>query len=163
MNVRTTKIDHITKHEVSADKGKPLTEAHQPMRVSHPDDLDWSLLRYEGQTTKMMFHPTPDDPTVPNAGLVRYEPGSGHPLHSHYFAQIWYILDGTFLIGGKAYGPSTMIFHPDPHFEHELKTETGGTILYVQYMGPTTRQAPIYDGRFNLAERKKLEDETTAY
>jgi len=163
MQSRARKIDPITKREVSADKDKPLTEAHQPMRVSHPDEIEWSMLRYEGQTTKMMFHPTKDEPTVPNAGLVRYEPGSGHPLHSHYFAQVWYILEGTFLIGGKAYGPSTMIFHPDPHFEHELRTETGGTILYVQYMGPTTRQAPIYDGRFNLIERKKLEDETTAY
>lgn len=163
MSAHAKTIDPITNKEVAGNKDQPLTEAHQAMRVCHPDELEWNMLRYEGQTTKMMFHPTKDDPTIPNAGLVRYEAGSGHPLHSHYFAQIWYVLEGTFLIGGKTYGPSTMIFHPDPHFEHELKTDTGGVILYVQYMGPTTRQAPIYDGRFNLKERKKLEDETTAY
>ena len=39
----------------------------------------------------MMFHPTAEDPTIPNAGIVRYEKGSGHPLHNHYFAQVWYI------------------------------------------------------------------------
>lgn len=163
MNTHMNKVDPITKLEVSGDKSRPLTDAHQAMRVSHPDDIEWSMLRYEGQTAKMMFHPTKDDPTIPNAGLVRYEPGSGHPLHSHYFAQVWYILEGTFLIDGAYYGPNTMVFHPDPHFEHELTTETGGVILYIQYMGPTTRQGPIYDGRFNMTERKKLEDETTAY
>ena len=28
-------------------------------------------LRYEGQYAKMMFHPTAEDPTIPNAGIVR--------------------------------------------------------------------------------------------
>ncbi|TWT08769.1 cupin domain-containing protein [Reyranella sp. CPCC 100927] len=163
MSTQSTRIDPITNETVSAEKGAPLTAAHQAMRVEHPDDHDWTLLRYEGQTSKMLFHPTADDPTVPNAGLVHYEPGSSHPVHSHYFAQIWYVLDGEFRIGGKTYGKGTMIFHPDPHFEHDLVTDTGGTILYVQYMGPSTRQAPIYDGRFNVTRRKKLEDETTEY
>ena len=152
-----------TSREAAGSDNRPLTEAHQEMQVCHPEDLAWTMLRYEGQTAKMMFHPTADDRTIPNAGLVRYEPGSGHPLHNHYFAQIWYVLEGHFKIGGKGYGPGTMIFHPDPHFEYELATETGGVILYVQYMGPNTRQAPIYDGRFNVTERKKLKDETTEY
>jgi hypothetical protein len=30
----------------------------------------------------------PERPTEPNAGLVRYEPGSHHPLHKHDFAQV---------------------------------------------------------------------------
>lgn len=133
------------------------------MQARHIDEQGWALLRYEGQTTKMLFHPTAEDPTIPNAGLVRYEPGSGHPLHNHWFAQIWYVLEGEFLINGKTYGVGSMIFHPDPHYEYALTTKTGGTILYVQYMGPTTRKAPIYDGRFNLTQRKKLEEETTEY
>jgi hypothetical protein len=54
-----------------------------------------------------------------------------------------------------------MIYHPDPHTEPEMRTETGGTILYVQYMGPETRQAPIYDGRFNLKQRRAVELEPT--
>ena len=43
-----------------------------------------------------------------------------------------------------------MIFHPDPHFEDEFSTETGGEILIVQYPGPTTGGRPIYDKRFNM-------------
>jgi hypothetical protein len=39
-----------------------------------------------------------------------------------------------------------MIFHPDPHYEDEFRTETGGG-------------GPIYDGRFNLQERRPLSAE----
>ena len=52
-----------------------------------------------------------------------------------------------------------MVFHPDPHFEHDLSTETGGTMLFVQYQGPSTRGRPIYDGRFNVEQRKPLSEE----
>lgn len=52
-----------------------------------------------------------------------------------------------------------MMFHPDPHFEHDLNTETGGTMLFVQYQGPSTGGRPIYDGRFNVEERKPLSEE----
>ena len=38
----------------------------------------------------------------------------------------------------------------DPHFENEMRTETGGTVLFVQYPGPTTGARPIYEGRMNL-------------
>ena len=71
------------------------------------------------------------------------------------------MLEGTFQYGDATYGPGTMIYHPDPHTEPEMRTETGGAILYVQYMGPTTREAPIYDGRFNLTKRRPVELERT--
>ena len=132
------------------------------MRACHQDDLEWTNLRYEGQYAKMMFHPTAEDPTIPNAGIVRYEKGSGHPLHNHYFAQVWYILEGQFRIEGKLYGKGAMIFHPDPHFESALETVETGAILYVQYVGSHTRQGAIYEGRFNVKERRPLEEETTA-
>jgi hypothetical protein len=32
----------------------------------------------------------------------------------------------------------------------------------VQYVGPHTRQGAIYEGRFNVSERKSLAEETTA-
>lgn len=138
-----------------------VTTGHQPMEAVHIDDRPWETLRWPGQWSKMLFHPRSERATEPNAGLVRYEPGSHHPLHKHDFAQVWYILEGVFDYGGRTYGPGTMIFHPDPHTEPELRTSTGGTIVYVQYMGPTTRQAPIYDGRFNLNERRPVEQERT--
>jgi hypothetical protein len=52
-----------------------------------------------------------------------------------------------------------MIYHHDPHYEEELRTETGGVMLFVQYKGPTTGGRPVYDGRFNVAARKSLSEE----
>jgi len=89
------------------------------------------------------------------------EPGAHHPIHNHDFAQVWYVLSGTFTIGGKTATPGAMIFHPDPHFEDEFSTETGGEILIVQYPGPTTGGRPIYDKRFNMDKRKSITEERT--
>ncbi len=133
----------------------PIAQSgHQPMEAVHVDERSWETLRWTGQWSKMLFHPSPDRPTEPNAGLVRYEPGAHHPQHQHDFAQVWYILEGEFRIGGRPYGPNTMLFYPDPHVEEPLVTETGGLMLFVQYQGPTTTGRPIYDGRFNVAERR---------
>jgi quercetin dioxygenase-like cupin family protein len=129
------------------------------MEAVHESERSWETLRFPGQSSKMLFHPRPDRPTEPNAGFVRYDKGAHHPLHRHDFAQIWYIIEGEFTIGGKLYGPGTMVFHPDPHFEHELSTETGGVMLFVQYQGPETGGRPIYDGRFNVERRKALTEE----
>ena len=137
------------------------TLEHQGPEFVHTDERDWETLRWPGQWSKMLFHPRPERPTEPNAGLVRYEPGAYHPLHQHDFAQVWYILEGEFQIGDKAYGPGTMLFYPDPHFEPPLSTRTGGLMLFVQYPGPTTGGQPIYDGRFNLKERKLVSEERT--
>jgi mannose-6-phosphate isomerase-like protein (cupin superfamily) len=83
----------------------------------------------------MLFHPRPERPTEPNAGILRLEPGAFHPEHYHGFAQVWYILKGEFRIGGSLCTPGAMLYHPDPHFEGEFHTETGGEILIVQYPG----------------------------
>ncbi|HWM77856.1 MAG TPA: cupin domain-containing protein, partial [Methylomirabilota bacterium] len=103
--------------------------------------------------------PRPERPTEPYAGLVRYEPGAHHPQHLHDFAQVWYILEGEFVIGETMYGPGTMLFYPDPHFETPLVTKTGGLMLFCQYQGPTTQGRPIYDGRFNMTARKPVSEE----
>jgi hypothetical protein len=111
-----------------------------PFQAVHENDREWETLRFPGQHSKMLFHPSPERPTDPNAGFVRYEPGAHHPLHRHDFAQVWYILEGEFDIGGTRYGP-------------------GRLMLFVQYQGPTTGGRPIYDGRFNVQARKPLEQE----
>ena len=139
----------------------PGALAHQPPRVTHVDDHQWETIRWPGQTGKMMFHPRPENPTEPNAGIVRYEPGSRHPFHQHDFAQVWYIIEGTFVIGGKTHGPGTMFCYADPHFEEELSTATGGQMVFVQYQGPATGARPIYDGRFNMHARKAVAEERT--
>ena len=134
---------------------------HQPYEIRHRDSIEWETIRWPGETGKMLFHPQPDRPTQPNAGILRLEPGAYHPRHNHDFAQVWYVLEGTFKIDGNVVGPGTMVFHPDPHFEGEFSTETGGEILLVQYPGPTTGGRPIYDGRFNMEKRKDVASERT--
>ncbi len=133
---------------------------HKSMEAVHADDRAWETLRWPGQWSKMLFHPRPERPTEPNAGLVRYEPGSHHPFHQHDFAQVWYILEGEFEIGAATYGPGTMLFYPDPHSEPPLLTKTGGLMLFCQYQGPDTKGRPIYDGRFNMTTRKPIEEES---
>ena len=131
---------------------------HGPLYL-HESERPWETLRFPGQHSKMMLHPRPERPTEPNAGFVRYEPGAHHPRHRHDFAQVWYVLEGTFRIGARECGPGTFVFHADPHYEEDLSTETGGLMLFVQYQGPDTGARPIYDGRFNVAERKPLAEE----
>ena len=134
-------------------------KSDHPAEFRHIDDMDWETLRFPGQHSKMLFHPQPERPTEPTAGFVRYEAGAHHPLHRHDFAQVWYVLEGTFRIGERTVGPGTMIHYPDPHFEADLSTATGGLMLFVQYQGPTTGLGPIYDGRFNMEKRKDLSEE----
>jgi hypothetical protein len=73
----------------------------------------------------MLFHPAPEQPTAPNAGILRLEPGAHHPEHYHGFAQVWFILKGEFTIDGRLCPPGTMLYHPDPHFEGAFHTATG--------------------------------------
>jgi hypothetical protein len=129
---------------------------HKPYQVRHLDEIDWETIRWPGETGKMLFHPRPEDPTQPNAGILRLEPGAYHPEHYHGFAQVWLVLKGEFSIDGRLCTPGTMLYHPDPHFEGEFRTETGGEIMIVQYPGPTTAERPIYAGRFDMEKRKPV-------
>ena len=133
----------------------------EPPIVRHIADMDWETIRWPGETGKMLFHPRVERPTEPNAGLLRFEPGSHHPWHRHDFSQVWYILEGEFRIAGNMHGPGTMLFYPDPHFEDELYTKTGGLMVIVQYPGPTTGGRPIYDDRFNMEQRREVAAERT--
>ena len=132
-----------------------------PPTVRHVDDVPWETIRWPGETGKMLFHPRPENPTEPNAGLLKFEPGSHHPWHRHDFAQVWYILEGHFEVGGQRYGPGSVFFHGDPHCEEELKTAEGGMMFIVQYPGPSTGKRPIYDDRFNMQNRKAVTEERT--
>jgi quercetin dioxygenase-like cupin family protein len=128
---------------------------HAP-EYKHVDEMEWELGRFKNRT-KFLFHPRPDRPTEPNAGLIRYEPGASYPLHRHDFAQVWYILEGEMCCGGTTYGPGTFVYMPDPHFEHEMTTKSGCTVVFLQYPGPTTGGRPLYDGRMNLKEPESPE------
>lgn len=136
-----------------------MSTSDQAPVYRHVDDMSWETLRFPGEHSKMLFHPGAQGGAEPNSGLVRFEPGAHHPRHRHDFAQIWYILEGTFRIGTRNCGPGTVIYHGDPHYEDELSTDSGGLMFIVQYVGPRTGKGPIYDGRFNVKERKSLGEE----
>ncbi|WP_430336309.1 cupin domain-containing protein [Rhodococcus sp. ACT016] len=107
-------------------------------------------------TTQMVFHPSEEDPTQPNAGIVNYLPGASFPLHMHEFAQMWYIVEGECCFGDTILRAGDLVYMKDPHVEFEMTTEEGCRILFLQYQGPTTGQGPIYEGRFNVAEVKEV-------
>jgi quercetin dioxygenase-like cupin family protein len=75
----------------------PVQQPNSPEYV-HRDEREWETIRWPGQIGKMLFHPHPERPTEPNAGIVRYEAGSHHPLHHYDFAQVWYVLEGQFTL-----------------------------------------------------------------
>src|SRR6476660_7404304 len=77
---------------------------------------------------------------------------ASYPLHRHDFAQVWYILEGEMSCDGTTYGPGTFVYMADPHFEHEMQTKSGCTVVFLQYPGPTTGAPAIYDGRMNLKQ-----------
>ena len=54
-------------------------QRHQPCEIRHRDDIDWETIRWPAETGKMLFHPRPERPTEPNAGILRLEPGAHHP------------------------------------------------------------------------------------
>src|SRR5260370_42117405 len=133
----------ITLHRAGRNRTMSQSLTRQPHSAIHVDERDWETLRWPGQWSKMLFHPRAGAPTDPNAGLVRYDAGAHHPLHKHDFAQVWYILEGTFTIGEATYGPGTMLYYPDPHFQPPLITETGGPPPSCPCLSaPTTASAP---------------------
>ena len=104
---------------------EPSRRDHLPCQVRHLDEIDWETIRWPGETGKMLFHPSPEQPTAPNAGILRLEPGAHHPEHYHGFAQVWFVLKGTFTIDGRLCPPGTMLYHPDPHFEGVFQRRDG--------------------------------------
>ncbi len=110
--------------------------------------------KWVGSTTRLNSCFIQTQPTEPKAGILQYEPGASFPLHKYDFAQVWYILEGEFEFGDTIYKSGRFALMPDPHFEHEMMTETGGKIIFLQYPGPTTRATPIYAGRMNLKAKQ---------
>ena len=129
---------------------------HRRAIVSRPQDHPGQVGRF-GNITRMVIHPNETDPTAPNTGTITYPPGTGFPRHRHDFAQVWYVIEGECQFGADTLRPGDMVYMQDPHFEYDMHTEKGCKILFVQYQGPTTGQAPIYAGRFDHKEKPDVE------
>ena len=48
---------------------------HNPPEFKHAADMEWETGRF-GNVTKFLFHPCPERPTEPNAGFLKYAPGT---------------------------------------------------------------------------------------
>ena len=116
--------------------------------IARPDEHPGQIGRF-GNVPRMVFHPTADDPTRPNAGTIHYPAGTGFPLHRHDFAQVWYVLEGECEFGEKRLRAGDLVYHADPHEEKDMYTAAGCTMLFVQYPGPVTGARPIFAGRFD--------------
>ena len=123
-------------------------KSHHTPIIRRTSEFPPEMGRFANET-QMVFHPGEDHPTEPNAGILTYLPGAGFPVHKHDFAQVWYIIEGECRFGADTLGPGDMDYMQDPHFEHDMHTENGCKILFVQYPGPTTGEGPVYEGRFN--------------
>src|ERR1700730_6366101 len=110
----------------TGERDMSASGTHNPPEFKHAEDMEWEMGRF-GNLTKFLFDPRPERPTEPNAGFLKYPPGASFPLHRHDFAQVWYIIEGEFTFARKLYGPGTIAYMPDPHFEYEMHTVTGGT------------------------------------
>jgi hypothetical protein len=94
-----------------------------PPEYRHIDEQPWETLRWPAQESKMMFHPrrvrpsrTPVSFTTSRARIIRAI-GTASPMFC--------TPSRGYKIGDELYGPGTMVFHPDPHLEEPLSTETG--------------------------------------
>jgi quercetin dioxygenase-like cupin family protein len=156
------------KGSIMSDDSKPkitpkeAVKTHNAPIVRRPEELAHKMARFANES-QMVFHPTPVNPTEPNAGILTYGPGGGFPLHKHDFAQMWYVIEGECEYGDRTLTPGDLVYMQDPHFEYEMRTEKGCKILFMQYPGPTTGVAPIYDGRFNQKDKPKLEEQNLEY
>ncbi len=143
--------------------GKTMTveearKTHNEPVIRRLDDYEPEMGRFSN-TTQMVFHPTDENPTEPNAGIINYLPGAGFPLHKHDFAQLWYVLEGECQFGDTRLRAGDMVYMADPHFEYDMSTEGGCRIVFLQYPGPTTGARPVYAGRFNVSEVKPIAEE----
>ena len=121
---------------------------HRLPVVARPEEHPGQVGRF-GNITRMVFHPSEVDPLAPNAGTITYPAGTGFPLHKHDFAQLWYVLEGECQFGERTLCSGDMVYLGDPHVEHEMHTEHGCVIVFMQYPGPETGARPIYDKRFD--------------
>ena len=60
--------------------------------------------------------------------------------------------EGECQFGDRTLTAGDMVYMEDPHFEHEMHTETGCIIVFMPYPGPTAGARPIHEGRFDGRE-----------
>ena len=57
--------------------------------------------------------------------------------------------EGDCQYGYRTLWQGDIVYDGDPLEEHDMFTEAGCAMLFVQYLGPATGGRPIYQGRFD--------------
>ena len=93
----------------------------------------WSPTGWAGVSMKMLQQ---FESTGGMAGMMRMEPGSSIPAHSHTHSdQMVFVIEGDLVDEGVTYGPGTFLLAKagTPHGPH---SSTGGCVLLSTYTGP---------------------------
>ena len=83
-----------------SEKAPTVDTGHFLAKVARPDEHPGQVGRF-GNVTRMVFHPTEEEPNTPNTGTIHYPAGTGFPLHRHDFSQVWYVLEGECKFGDR--------------------------------------------------------------
>lgn len=72
------------------------------------------MLRYAGEWSKMLFPPGRNAPVSPTPARETIR------STANYFAQVWYVLEGEFKIGGEVCCPGTIIYRSSAALKQEV-------------------------------------------
>jgi len=90
-----------------------------PWRESPHPGVEWKKLRFDGQGSVV---------------LLRFAPGASYGAHRHPEGEEYWVIEGSIIDGGRAYGPGTWIEHPPGSVHRPRSAE--GCLLLVRLPAP---------------------------
>ena len=107
---------------------KPLTE----LPSKDTNKMEWEPTRFSDFHVKVLAFKDKC-----NFSIGRMAPGGRNFAHAHGFPQARYVLEGEFIVNGKAYGPGCFIEFP-AFQRYESYSPKGGVWLQIQVPNPET-------------------------
>jgi hypothetical protein len=98
--------------------------------------MEWESTRFPDFHVKILSF---RDKT--NISIGKMDPGGRNFAHGHGFRQVRYVLEGEFIVNGKAYGAGSYIDFPE-FCRYESYSPKGGVWLQIQLPNPKTGEGP---------------------
>ena len=98
--------------------------------------MEWEATRFPDFQVKILSF---KDKT--NFSIGKMAPGGRNFAHAHGFRQVRFVLEGEFIVNGKAYGPGSFIDFPE-FGRYESYSPNGGVWLQIQLPNPRTGDGP---------------------
>lgn len=111
---------------------KTLTE----LPSKNTNEMAWESTRFQDFHVKILGFKDKC-----NFSIGKMEPGGRNFSHAHGFPQVRYVLEGEFIVNGKAYGPGSYIEFP-AFVRYESYSPKGGVWLQIQVPNPQTGDCP---------------------